>query len=340
MKKLLFQIFALLLCGVCMAVLLAACSDEPAPESGEPPAHTHAFGDWTVTTPATCTAAGVKTRSCSCGETETEEIAATGTHTYGTDNKCITCSAAWFFTEGLSYEAVGEGYAVSLGQATATEIVLPYYYNGKPVTQVAASGFASSAITDVLLTSRVTTIASDAFANTGLKTLVIPESVTSIAAGAFAGCGALEHITVITGNETYHVAGDCLIETDTGTLLLGTKNSVIPMDGSVSAIADRAFAGCVGLESISIPAAVTAIGKGAFSGCTNLAAVVFGATGGSWYVNTVAAPSGGIQVPTANAVTNAGNLTGTLVTRYWYFASAGDPGSGGTDDAKDDLFKN
>ena len=34
-------------------------------------AHTHAFGEWTVTTPATCTKDGVKTRTCACGETET-----------------------------------------------------------------------------------------------------------------------------------------------------------------------------------------------------------------------------------------------------------------------------
>ena len=44
--------------------------------------HTHAFGDWEETTPATCTADGVETRSCACGETETRAIPATG-HTFG-----------------------------------------------------------------------------------------------------------------------------------------------------------------------------------------------------------------------------------------------------------------
>ena len=44
--------------------------------------HTHAFGAWTVTTPATCTADGVETRSCACGETETRIIPATG-HAFG-----------------------------------------------------------------------------------------------------------------------------------------------------------------------------------------------------------------------------------------------------------------
>ena len=46
-------------------------------------AHTHAFGDWEETTPATCTEDGVKTRTCSaCGETETQTIPATG-HSFG-----------------------------------------------------------------------------------------------------------------------------------------------------------------------------------------------------------------------------------------------------------------
>lgn len=36
--------------------------------------HQHAFGDWSVTTPATCTAEGVETRSCECGEKETRPI--------------------------------------------------------------------------------------------------------------------------------------------------------------------------------------------------------------------------------------------------------------------------
>ena len=56
--------------------------------------HTHAFGAWTVTTPATCTADGVETRSCVCGETETRTIPATG-HTFGdwTVTTPATCTA-------------------------------------------------------------------------------------------------------------------------------------------------------------------------------------------------------------------------------------------------------
>lgn len=48
----------------------------------EAPAHVHDWSDWEVTTPATCTEAGVETRTCACGETETREIPALG-HTWG-----------------------------------------------------------------------------------------------------------------------------------------------------------------------------------------------------------------------------------------------------------------
>ena len=58
------------------------------------PATGHSFGEWTVTTPATCTKDGVKTRTCACGETETQTIPATG-HTFGawTVTTPATCTA-------------------------------------------------------------------------------------------------------------------------------------------------------------------------------------------------------------------------------------------------------
>ena len=55
--------------------------------------HTHAFGAWTVTTPATCTTDGAETRSCACGETETRIIPATGHVDADHDGKCDVCQA-------------------------------------------------------------------------------------------------------------------------------------------------------------------------------------------------------------------------------------------------------
>lgn len=70
--------------------------------------HEHSFGEWVVTTEPTCTATGVKTKTCECGETETEEIAMIA-HAW-VDATCTspkTCSACKA-TEG---EALGHTWA-------------------------------------------------------------------------------------------------------------------------------------------------------------------------------------------------------------------------------------
>lgn len=53
--------------------------------------HTHAFGAWTVTTPATCTASGAEKRTCACGETETRLLPAMGHTDANKDGKCDLC---------------------------------------------------------------------------------------------------------------------------------------------------------------------------------------------------------------------------------------------------------
>lgn len=42
------------------------------------PVHTHSYGAWHVTTPATCTQEGVETAACSCGDQKTRPVAALG----------------------------------------------------------------------------------------------------------------------------------------------------------------------------------------------------------------------------------------------------------------------
>ena len=59
-----FKVFAIL----AIIGFLAACNngDDPLP------AHIHQWGDWTTTTPATCTTAGMQTRVCTLDATHTE----------------------------------------------------------------------------------------------------------------------------------------------------------------------------------------------------------------------------------------------------------------------------
>ena len=74
--------------------------------SAEQP-HEHVFGDWTVTTPATCTDKGVETRTCECGETETREIDALGHNAVAVPGKDATCTETGL-TEGSKCDRCGE----------------------------------------------------------------------------------------------------------------------------------------------------------------------------------------------------------------------------------------
>ena len=107
--------------------------------------------------------------------------------------------------------------------------------------------------------------------NETLTEIVVPAGVTEIGVGAFAGCTAAESLTVAAGNPRYKSADNCLIDTETGVLLAGCKNSAIPDDGSIIAIGDGAFERCDTLTSVVIPDGVTRIGRQAFYECSALA---------------------------------------------------------------------
>ena len=100
--------------------------------------------------------------------------------------------------------------------------------------------------------------------------VTIPAGVTQIGMEAFGNCENLAALTVEAGNPVYHSSGNCIIETAGKKLIAGCRNSVIPSDGSVTSIGDRAFYYCVNLENIAIPDSVTSIGRLAFGKCKSL----------------------------------------------------------------------
>ena len=109
-----------------------------------------------------------------------------------------------------------------------------------------------------------------------LTAINIPKSVNSIGSSAFRECPSLASMTVAAGNPRYDSRQRCnaIIETATGTLIAGCRNTVIP--ASVTAIGYAAFDGCVFLNEITIPDAVTCIGRKAFNNCPALKDVVCG----------------------------------------------------------------
>ncbi|MDE5667898.1 MAG: leucine-rich repeat domain-containing protein, partial [Clostridia bacterium] len=104
-----------------------------------------------------------------------------------------------------------------------------------------------------------------------IKTFILPAHVTSV--GGVGGMYYIEKIEVEEGNTVYHVDGNCLIETEQKTIVGGCKTSVIPTDGSVTAIGGGAFRGCSWLTAITIPSNITSIGEYAFYG-TRLESIV------------------------------------------------------------------
>lgn len=142
---------------------------------------------------------------------------------------------------------------------------------------------------------------------TSLVTIHIPGSVSYIAPGAFSATWSIRSYSVAAENPVYHAQNNCLIETQTKTLLAGCQNSVIPSDGSVTSIADFAFYECRSLTEVTIPDCVTSIGNSAFAFCRALSSVNISA-------NTQLNHLGYYAFSACYALTSI-DLSGTSVTR-------------------------
>ena len=149
----------------------------------------------------------------------------------------------------------------------------------------------------VVFPEGVETISVQAFWNcAALQSVKFPESLVSIGTSAFVGCGLtslfipskvnhiemlafdynpFSSIAVAADNAVFDSRNDCnaIIDTETNTLLLGCKATVIPDD--VISIGQCSFADCKGLTSIVIPATVRNVGGSTFSGCRDLQSVTF-----------------------------------------------------------------
>ena len=179
------------------------------------------------------------------------------------------------------------------GCTALTSAVLPDAMNTIPARLFEGC----TSLCSVVIPEGVETISVQAFWNcAALQSVKFPESLVSIGTSAFVGCGLtslfipskvnhiemlafdynpFSSIAVAADNAVFDSRNDCnaIIDTETNTLLLGCKATVIPDD--VTSIGQCSFADCKGLTSIVIPATVRNVGGSTFSGCRDLQSVTF-----------------------------------------------------------------
>lgn len=180
---------------------------------------------------------------------------------YGSESVLTLPAAA----NGLPVRATGTNF--SSYNRTITSVTIP-----DSIVIIGDYSFNSCTnLTELILPDTMLSIGDYAFVESSIKSITLGKSLQFIGENTFE-CSTLESITVSEENKVFKSVDNCLIEIATNTLIRGTINSIIPDDGSVATIGQRAFATSA-LTSISIPDAVTTIQTKAFFKCVNLISV-------------------------------------------------------------------
>lgn len=263
------------------AIALAAAFAAAALCVGACAPHVHRFGAWEVLQAPSCTQDGARRRTCPDDDAEETEVLYALGHAYGEDNVCTRCGREIVYTPDLEYFEIDGGWEVALGKAGGKDIVIPAYYEGKPVLSVREEGFRfyrtfasdgtvqslPSACESVWIPDGVTSIGVRAFYGCeNLRSVTLPTTLKTIDDQAFAACELLsdvhyERYIETLGNEAFR---DCVSLTEA------------PLSAELKTIGANAFRGCEGLTVVATGDALTRIKEGAFSECRGLSRVSLG----------------------------------------------------------------
>ena len=139
-----------------------------------------------------------------------------------------------------------------------------------------------SALKEIAYAESVNVINDQAFKSSGLIAISIPKTVTQIGTGILADCGSLKELNLYSLGESGYVAyffGAERKDNDEeylSSLVSASLKEISLENGTV--IPPYAFAGCVGLEKVSLPDGVTEFGEYAFNDCRSLKSLTIPAT--------------------------------------------------------------
>lgn len=285
--------FLTLVCAVCCAFGLAACTPEKVEE------HTHSWASAYTSNDThhwhECTADG-------CTVKENADKDGYAAHSYDATTGLCVCGKRNpdFPTAGLTYELNADGETAKLtgyGTATETEVVIAGTYEGKPVTVIGDSAFwEKKTITSVRIPASVKTIEEQAFRSCeALETVEMPAALEEIGIQAFRDCKKLKNIEIPSSlihlgdgafdyayNFTRTEYGNCrYIGNKTNPYLIlesGNNTGEYEIHADTKFIYDSAFESQILCTEIIIPEGVVSIGGGAFERCRALAKVVLPST--------------------------------------------------------------
>lgn len=253
----------------------------------------HAYGSWTTTTAATCTATGSKKRTCTrtgCGVSETQSIPATG-HSYGMPmyfwSGYTSCTATRVCSNDNSHKENATATITSkvttlatcttAGVRTYTATFSKSWADAQTKTEtIAATGHKSS---DWIIDSEATTLGAGSkhkectVCGTVLETATIPKleplTYTLLSGGTYSVKATDVHVSgAITIPSTYN--GKAVTRVEANAFKGCTNIRSVSMPNSITYIGDRAFNTCTLMNTITMSNSVTYIGFRAFAGCHSL----------------------------------------------------------------------
>lgn len=149
---------------------------------------------------------------------------------------------AFQWSDGFRYEEKSGEITIKQYKGNETNVVIPSFIDGKPVTEIAGYTFKMNRkVTSITIPGGVTVIGCNTFEKcTSLTSVTIPEGLTGIGDNAFAECTSLTSVTI---------------------------------PDSVTSIGFGAFTCCTSLTSVTIPDSVKTLDSNPFMSCSSLTGI-------------------------------------------------------------------